>query len=152
MSALRPHGLIYSLLFSSLMFSAVHFSHRGFLLYFIGGVILGLCTEVSGSFIYSALCHLVYNIYTVFFASSVQNSVYSYSPVFYTVTFLCLLLLSLAFAFYLCEHIFFISALKHPNRKKRAYPPARTQLGYILTSPAVIFCTAVCIIYSLTLA
>ncbi len=148
-SYLKKHGAVFSVLFTALIFSFTHLSLPELPLYFIGGIFLGICAFICDSFLYSALAHFLYNIYTVFFAASMQGAVYSASVPFYVLVFGSVMLAGFIMLFYVCEHIFSArSAKNHIGNRKRSSVSLAVQFKNVLLSPVVIFCTAFCVIYT----
>ncbi len=150
MPALKKYGALYSILYSSLVFAAVHFSLSEFTLYLMGGILLGICSYVTGSFWFSAAAHFLYNFYTVFFSPGIQNAIYSVSVPFYILVFGVLFLIALILLFYVCESVFFAASAKKSIINKRSPNSLSSQFKYVVTSPSAIFCVIFCLIYAIS--
>ena len=67
MSEYKIGGSVFSMFFSSLLFAFIHFDLRQFPIYFALGVLLAWIAFITRSVWASAIVHVAYNLYVIFF-------------------------------------------------------------------------------------
>lgn len=75
MSEFKKYGYLTAIVITSLLFSMVHFSKEGFMVYFFSGLVLGITAYVTRSVAASMILHALYNMYGLFLESGLWGAI-----------------------------------------------------------------------------
>ncbi len=75
MSEFKKYGYLTAIIITSLLFSMVHFSKDGFMIYFFSGLVLGITAYVTRSVGASMILHALYNMYGLFLESELWGAI-----------------------------------------------------------------------------
>ncbi len=126
-----PYGAGTAVLFSSLLFSFMHFTPVRFPIYFFTGIILALTVSACGSVITTGIIHAAYNVFTLYFEKYIYKVAAKQSGGMILLTFIVVtvLLVSAVLFFGKAERMYRLMGeanLPSPLRRKKAVgdPPA----------------------------
>ena len=126
-----PYGAGTAVLFSSLLFSFMHFTPVRFPIYFFTGIILALTVSACGSVITTGIIHAAYNVFTLYFEKYIYKVAAKQSGGMILLTFIVVtvLLVSAVLFFGKAERMYRLMGeanLPSPLRRKKAAgdPPA----------------------------
>lgn len=120
-----PYGAVTAAVFSSLLFSFLHFSPVRFPIYFVTGLILALVVGATRSVLTAAVVHACYNAFTVYFEKYIYIMAAKQSGGMILLAFMVVtvLLVSAILFFGRCERLYRLMGdanLPSPLRRKRA--------------------------------
>ena len=153
-SEYSDYGIGVSMVMSAFMFAMLHFNLKQFIVYFFCGIVISYVVYITQSIFAGMLVHLLNNLYSLFFESSLWGAIKSpNSLIFFLFVITTLLIVFSVLSFGSAEKILYLSGVKG----EKSPPEAEKMEGGIklffeaLLSPSFIACVILFLIVTLVL-
>ncbi len=146
LSSYKKYGALCSIIFSSALFSMLHFSINDFVLYFVSGVILSGTALITRSVFPCMVIHFLHNAFTIFFEGFLWKIIkIPDNPSLFMFVIGSLLLLLLFVYFSHAEYILYKYSFTVPeskNPQKRDWQATAHDFMISFLSPSFLMCVA----------